>query len=82
MARLLACLSLQCWHAGPHSGLRCAEPDVLGADAVPALKWGPPDEQGLVDFLVGEKNFNEDRVRKQVQKMAATKGKSNQGGRV
>lgn len=63
-----------------HSGLYAAEPDVLKADAVPALKWGPPDEQGLVDFLVGEKNFNEDRVRKQVQKMAATKGKSNQGG--
>jgi len=32
-----------------------------------------------VAFLVGEKNFNEDRVRKQIQKMAATKGKSAQG---
>lgn len=56
-----------------------AEPDVLKADDVPQLKWQPADEEGLVTFLVGEKNFNEDRVRKQIQKMAATKGKSAQG---
>ena len=57
----------------------CAEPDVLKAEDVPSLKWQPADEEGLVAFLVGEKNFNEDRVRKQIQKMAATKGKSAQG---
>lgn len=56
-----------------------AEPDVLKAEHVPSLKWQPADEEGLVAFLVGEKNFNEDRVRKQIQKMAATKGKSAQG---
>ena len=56
-----------------------AEPDVLKAEDVPALKWLPADEEGLVSFLVGEKNFNEDRVRKQIQKMASTKGKSAQG---
>lgn len=56
-----------------------AEPDVLKAEDVPALKWQAADEEGLVAFLVGEKNFNEDRVRKQIQKMASTKGKSAQG---
>ena len=55
------------------------EPHVMPASELPPLKWGSPDEQGLVDFLVKEKNFSEDRVRKQVQKMNASKGKAGQG---
>ena len=30
---------------------------------MPAMKWGAPDTEGLVKFLVEEKSFNEDRVR-------------------
>ena len=52
---------------------------MLSAEAVPAFKWGDPDEEGLVDFLVKEKNFNEDRVRTALKKVHATKGKSSQG---
>ncbi|KAJ3056801.1 Elongation of fatty acids protein 2 [Rhizophlyctis rosea] len=44
-------------------------PDVLDPETV-ELKWDTPDEEGLVEFMVTEKNFNEDRVRKAVQKLA------------
>ena len=44
-----------------------------------ALKWVAADEEGLVKFLVGEKSFNEDRVRKAVQRVNAAKSKSTQG---
>ncbi len=43
------------------------------------MKWGPPDEDGLVQFLVQEKGFNEDRVRKVVERIRGSRGKSNQG---
>lgn len=40
------------------------EPDVLHADHEDCeFKWEKPDTEGLVNFLVKEKNFNEDRVR-------------------
>ena len=48
-------------------------------DELPALKWGPPDEAGLVQFLVEEKSFNEDRVRKVVERIRGSRGKSSQG---
>lgn len=51
----------------------------VAADATPTLKWGAPDEQGLVEFLVKEKGFNEDRIRKAVQRINASKGKASQG---
>jgi flap endonuclease-1 len=38
------------------------QPDVLGSKLVD-LKWNEPDVEGLVDFLVKEKGFSEDRVR-------------------
>ncbi len=56
-----------------------AEPDVLKGDSMPQLKWTAADEEGLVQFLVGEKSFNEDRVRKAVQRVNAAKSKSTQG---
>lgn len=31
--------------------------------------WESPDVNGLVEFLVNEKGFNEDRVRKQADKL-------------
>lgn len=48
-------------------------------ESLPQLKWGSPDMEGIVAFLVGEKNFNEDRVRKAVERVAASKNKSTQG---
>eukprot|EP01025_Chloroclados_australasicus_P050597 TRINITY_DN5838_c0_g1_i1.p1 TRINITY_DN5838_c0_g1~~TRINITY_DN5838_c0_g1_i1.p1 ORF type:complete len:414 (-),score=56.52 TRINITY_DN5838_c0_g1_i1:232-1326(-) len=42
------------------------------------LKWKKPDEKQLVEFLVGEKSFNEDRVRKTVEKIISTSGKAKQ----
>ncbi|EEB94192.1 hypothetical protein MPER_07035 [Moniliophthora perniciosa FA553] len=39
------------------------KPDVTPADQV-ELEWNNPDIDGLVQFLVNEKGFNEERVRK------------------
>jgi len=44
------------------------EPDVLPADEV-ELEWKNPDVEGLVEFLVKEKGFNEERVRKGAEKL-------------
>ncbi|KAG8899982.1 Elongation of fatty acids protein 2, partial [Tulasnella sp. 408] len=51
------------------------KPDVTPADQL-ELNWEAPDIDGLVEFLVREKGFNEDRVRKgaeKLQKMLAAK---------
>jgi hypothetical protein len=56
-----------------------AEPKVLGEAEVPPMKWNAPDMEGLVKFLVEEKSFNEDRVRKAVERINSSRGKSNQG---
>ncbi|KIO18056.1 hypothetical protein M407DRAFT_32266 [Tulasnella calospora MUT 4182] len=51
------------------------KPDVTPADQL-ELNWEAPDVDGLVEFLVREKGFNEDRVRKgaeKLQKMLAAK---------
>ncbi|PPQ72254.1 hypothetical protein CVT26_006981 [Gymnopilus dilepis] len=44
------------------------EPDVIPADDV-ELEWKSPDVDGLVEFLVKEKGFNEERVRKGAEKL-------------
>ncbi|KLO11101.1 PIN domain-like protein [Schizopora paradoxa] len=44
------------------------KPDVLPADEV-ELEWKAPDVDGLVQFLVTEKGFNEERVRKGAEKL-------------
>ncbi|KAL1919325.1 uncharacterized protein VTP21DRAFT_2018 [Calcarisporiella thermophila] len=44
------------------------EPEVLDAADV-ELKWVAPDEEGIVAFLVQEKGFKEERVRKNVEKL-------------
>jgi flap endonuclease-1 len=54
------------------------EPEVVDVAAIPEFKWLPPDEEGLVAFLVGEKSFSEERVRKAVEKMKAAKSKASQ----
>ncbi|KAF8625908.1 hypothetical protein AX17_006634 [Amanita inopinata Kibby_2008] len=44
------------------------KPDVLPADQV-ELEWKNPDIEGLVEFLVTQKGFNEERVRKGAEKL-------------
>ncbi|KXN83368.1 Flap endonuclease 1 [Leucoagaricus sp. SymC.cos] len=44
------------------------QPDVVPADQV-ELEWKNPDVDGLVQFLVTEKGFNEERVRKGAEKL-------------
>ncbi|KAF8547455.1 PIN domain-like protein [Imleria badia] len=44
------------------------KPDVLPASEV-ELDWKDPDMEGLVQFLVVEKGFNEERVRKGAEKL-------------
>jgi len=45
-------------------------PDVRSADDPECdFKWEGPDVEGLVQFLVHEKGFNEDRVRSAAQKL-------------
>ncbi|KAG8214438.1 PIN domain-like protein [Butyriboletus roseoflavus] len=44
------------------------KPDVLPASEM-ELEWKDPDVEGLVQFLVVEKGFNEDRVRKGAEKL-------------
>jgi flap endonuclease-1 len=52
-------------------------PDVVKTEGLD-LKWTAPDEEGVVAFLVGEKSFNEDRVRNTLKKLKAARGKSSQ----
>ncbi|KAJ7578011.1 flap endonuclease 1 [Mycena floridula] len=44
------------------------KPDVTPADDI-ELEWKNPDVDGLVQFLVTEKGFNEERVRKGAEKL-------------
>ncbi|MCW4010171.1 MAG: flap endonuclease-1 [Candidatus Bathyarchaeota archaeon] len=44
------------------------------------LEWREPSVEGIVDFLVREKDFSEDRVRKSVEKMQA--GAAKQKGKM
>ena len=55
------------------------EPEVLRGDTLPPIKWSNPDRDGLIEFLVKEKGFNEQRVLSALDKIAAAKGKSSQG---
>jgi hypothetical protein len=48
---------------------------VTPAADVPDFKWADPDEEGLIQFLVHEKNFNHERVLSQIKKMKAAKSK-------
>ncbi|KIJ25184.1 hypothetical protein M422DRAFT_216932 [Sphaerobolus stellatus SS14] len=54
------------------------KPDVLPADQV-ELEWTNPDVDGLVDFLVRDKGFNEERVRKGAEKLSKFLNAKQQG---
>lgn len=43
-------------------------PDVIDPKTI-ELKWKDPDEEGLVEFLVKDKGFNEERVRSGIAKL-------------
>ncbi|XP_012269804.1 flap endonuclease 1 [Athalia rosae] len=53
-------------------------PDVINPNEI-ELKWSDPDEEGLVKYLCGDKQFNEDRVRSGAQKLKKARGTSTQG---
>ncbi|XP_047328687.1 flap endonuclease 1 [Impatiens glandulifera] len=55
------------------------EPLVFKGDEEPEIKWSPPDEEGLITFLVNENGFNNDRITKAIEKIKAAKNKSSQG---
>lgn len=46
---------------------------------VPELSWGPVDEAGVVDLLVKEHSFSEDRVRSTIERYANLENPSRQG---
>ncbi|CAE6423688.1 unnamed protein product [Rhizoctonia solani] len=54
------------------------QPDVTPADQV-ELVWEAPDVDGLVQFLVVEKGFNEERVRKGAEKLTKMLNTKQQG---
>eukprot|EP01116_Phalansterium_solitarium_P011137 TRINITY_DN26745_c0_g1_i1.p1 TRINITY_DN26745_c0_g1~~TRINITY_DN26745_c0_g1_i1.p1 ORF type:complete len:392 (-),score=107.15 TRINITY_DN26745_c0_g1_i1:6-1181(-) len=54
------------------------EPEHLDTKTI-ELKWDQPDEEGIVEFLVKEKSFNEERVRNAIAKLKKSKSTSVQG---
>lgn len=55
-----------------------AEPEVTPPENIEPLKWRKPDIEGLVQFLVHEKSFSEERVRKAADRLLSSKDKANQ----
>ncbi|KAJ1513495.1 Elongation of fatty acids protein 2 [Coelomomyces lativittatus] len=49
------------------------KPNVLDPSTI-QLKWNDPDEEGLIQYLVKEKNFNEERIRTGIKKILKSKG--------
>lgn len=54
------------------------EPDVANAESL-ELKWEEPDEEGLVKYLCGDRQFNEDRIRAGAKKILKSKSTATQG---
>ncbi|XP_050671273.1 flap endonuclease 1 [Leptidea sinapis] len=54
------------------------EPEVTDATNI-ELKWTDPDEEGLVKFLCGDKQFNEERVRNGAKKLIKARTGTTQG---
>ncbi|XP_027587602.1 flap endonuclease 1 [Pipra filicauda] len=54
------------------------EPEVVDPDAV-ELKWSEPDEERLVQFMCGEKQFSEERIRNGVRRLSKSRQGSTQG---
>ena len=56
-----------------------AEAEVTAGESLPPLEWKEADRDGLIDFLVKEKGFNQDRVDNALKKLKAARGKGSQG---
>ncbi|CAB0035736.1 unnamed protein product [Trichogramma brassicae] len=54
------------------------EPEIKDPEEVD-LKWNDPDEDGLVQFLCGDKQFNEERVRNGAKKLVKARHTGTQG---
>ncbi|XP_070490007.1 flap endonuclease 1 [Chironomus tepperi] len=54
------------------------EPEITDVETID-LKWTAPDEDGLVKYLCGDKQFNEDRVRSGAQKIFKSLKTATQG---
>jgi flap endonuclease-1 len=54
------------------------DPEVTDPEKL-EVKWSDPDEDGLIQFLVKEKGFNEERVRNGIQKLNKARNTSVQG---
>ncbi|XP_029666544.1 flap endonuclease 1 [Formica exsecta] len=54
------------------------EPEVMNTEDI-QLKWSEPDEEGLVKFLCGDKQFNEERIRNGAKKLHKARNTSTQG---
>ncbi|CAG9809038.1 unnamed protein product [Chironomus riparius] len=54
------------------------EPEITDVETID-LKWTAPDEDGLVKYLCGDKQFNEDRVRSGAQKISKSLKTATQG---
>lgn len=55
------------------------KPDVIEDMSQINFVWKEPDVEGVVSFLCGEKNFNEDRVRNSLARMKRGRQASQQG---
>ncbi|XP_003705323.1 flap structure-specific endonuclease 1 [Megachile rotundata] len=54
------------------------EPEVANVEEI-EFKWSEPDEDGLVNFLCGDKQFSEERVRNGAKKLYKARHTSTQG---
>lgn len=54
------------------------EPEVVDVNGV-ELKWIDPDEEALVAYMCGEKQFSEDRIRNGAKKLTKNRHGSTQG---
>jgi len=54
------------------------KPDVTPADQLD-LKWKAPDEEALINYMVKDKGFSEDRIRNGAKKILKAKKTSTQG---
>ena len=55
------------------------EAEVTPGDTLPVFEWKEADRDGLIEFLVKEKGFNQDRVETALKKLKAARGKGSQG---
>uniref|UniRef100_A0A0N4ZU55 Flap endonuclease 1 n=1 Tax=Parastrongyloides trichosuri TaxID=131310 RepID=A0A0N4ZU55_PARTI len=52
-------------------------PDVTDGNEF-SFKWSPPDIEGIIAYMSGEKNFNESRLRTSLERLKKAKGNSSQ----